>query len=166
MATYHFVTNWHVRAPIERVWDVIVDVGAWPTWWQCWRKAQSRSGESRSKLGSITDHEVKGTLPYSLRFTTEVVRFQPPGLLETTSSGDLVGKGRFVLEQRDDGTAVTYYWDVATSNPVFNLLGKVPFVQAMIVKNHDHVMDDGFRGLRQLVETEPTVSAPPKPVPG
>jgi uncharacterized protein YndB with AHSA1/START domain len=153
METYHFITKWHFRAPIELVWDVIVDVGAWPTWWPSWRKAQSRSGESRSQLGSITDHEVKGTLPYSMRFTTEVVRFESPRLLESTSTGDLVGNGRFVLEERDDGTAVTYYWDVATSNPVFNLLGKLPFVRAMVEKNHDHVMDDGYRGLKRRVET-------------
>ena len=152
METYHFVTNWHFHAPIERVWDEIVNVSAWPTWWPSWRKAQHRSGESKPQLGSIMDHEVKGTLPYSLRFTTEVVLFQPPQLMETKSSGELVGNGKFVLEQRDDGTAVTYYWDVATTNPVFNLLGKLSFVRAMIEKNHDYVMDEGYRALKQRVE--------------
>lgn len=152
METYHFVTNWHFHAPIERVWDEIVHVSAWPTWWPSWRKAQHRSGESKPQLGSIMDHEVKGTLPYSLRFTTEVVLFQPPQLMETKSSGELVGNGKFVLEQRDDGTAVTYYWDVATTNPVFNLLGKLSFVRAMIEKNHDYVMDEGYRALKQRVE--------------
>lgn len=152
METYHFVTNWHFHAPIERVWDELIHVSAWPTWWSCWRKAQYRGGEAQSQLGSIIDNEVKGTLPYSLRFTTEVTRLQPPNLLELKSSGELDGTGKFVLEQDDDGTAVTYYWDVATANPLFNLMGKLSFMRSMVEKNHDYVMDDGYRGLKPRVE--------------
>lgn len=154
METYHFVTNWHFQAPIERVWEELVDVKAWPTWWPSWRKATLHGAESKSQLGSMIDNEVKGTLPYSLRFTTQVTAFQPPQLLELKSLGDLSGGGKFVLERRDDGTAVTYYWDVATANPVFNLLGKLPFVRAMIEKNHDYVMDEGYRGLKPRVERQ------------
>ena len=154
METYHFVTNWHFQAPIESVWEELVDVKSWPTWWPSWRKARVQGPESKSQLGSTVDNEVRGTLPYSLRFTTEAILLQPPQLLELKSSGDLVGNGKFVLERRDDGTAVTYNWDVGTSNLVFNLLGKLPFVRAMIEKNHDYVMDEGFRGLKQRVERQ------------
>lgn len=63
-----------------------------------------------------------------------------------------MGKGKTVLEQQDDRTVVTIYWDVATANPVFNLLGKLPFVKAMIEKNHSYVMDDGFRSLEKRLE--------------
>ena len=104
------------------------------------------------QLGTIAYNEVKGQLPYSLRFSNEVTLVQEPYLMENKSSGDLVGKGKTVLEQQDDGTVVTIYWDVATSNPVFNFLGRLPFVRAMIEKNHDYVMDDGFRGLKQRLE--------------
>jgi uncharacterized protein YndB with AHSA1/START domain len=152
METYHFVTNWHFHAPMERVWDELIHVSAWPTWWSSWRKAQYRGGESQSQLGSLVDNEVKGTLPYALRFTTEVILIQPPQRLEFKSSGDTVGSGKIVLEQRDNGTAVTYYWDVATTNAAFNLLGKLPFVRAMIEKNHAYVMDDGYHALKQRVE--------------
>ena len=55
------------------------------------------------QLGSLIDNEVKGTLPYSLRFTTEVILIQPPRLVELKTSGDDAGNGKFVLEQRDDG---------------------------------------------------------------
>jgi uncharacterized protein YndB with AHSA1/START domain len=150
--TYHFVTNWYFRAPIDRVWATLTDVKAWPAWWPSWKRAEFRGPELLSQPGSIVDNEVKGSLPYSLRFTTEVTLIQPPERLEIRSSGDLVGSGSWVLERRDDGTAVTYTWDVGTANPVFNVLGKLSFVRAMIEKNHDFVMDEGFRGLKQRVE--------------
>jgi uncharacterized protein YndB with AHSA1/START domain len=152
MEIYHFVTNWYFTAPVERVWEELADAKSWPSWWSCWRKVKFQDSESKMQLGTIAYNEVKGQLPYSLRFNNEVTLVQEPYLMENNSSGDLVGKGKTVLEQQDDGTVVTIYWDVATSNPVFNLLGKLPFVRAMIEKNHDYVMEDGFRGLKQRLE--------------
>jgi uncharacterized protein YndB with AHSA1/START domain len=152
METYHLITNWYFEAPIERVWEELTDVRSWPTWWPSWRKAHFRGSEPRAQLGTTIDNEVKGTLPYSLCFTTEVTIFQSPHLLELKTSGDLVGSGKFVLEERDGGTAVTYYWDVGTANPAFNLMGKLPFAKAMVEKNHDYVMAEGLRGLKPRVE--------------
>jgi uncharacterized protein YndB with AHSA1/START domain len=151
MGLYHFVTNWFFHAPIERVWEEIVDTPSWPSWWPSWKKAASH-GSALPQLGAVVDHEVRGGLPYSLRFRTVVTVFQPPRRLDITSSGDLVGTGTFVLEPRDSGTAVTYYWDVGTSNPLLNLLGTLPFARAMMEKNHDFVMDEGYRGLKPRVE--------------
>ncbi len=152
MEIYHLVTKWFFQAPMERVWEELMDVKSWPTWWPSWRKATYRGSEPKLQVGSLIDNEVRGNLPYSLFFTLEVTLLQPPQLWEMKSSGDLVGTGKFVLEPRDDGTAVTYYWDVGTSNPLFSLLGKLSFVRAMLEKNHGYVMDEGERGLKQRVE--------------
>lgn len=152
MEIYHLVTKWYFMAPVESVWEELADAKSWPGWWPSWRKVRFHGSESKMQLGTIAYNEVKGQLPYSLRFNNEVTLVQEPYLMENKSSGDLVGKGKTVLEQQDDGTVVTIYWDVATSNPVFNFLGRLPFVRAMIEKNHDYVMDDGFRGLKQRLE--------------
>ena len=124
----HFVTEWFFQAPIERVWEEIIDVEAWPTFWQTYKKATIRGPEPRLQLGSVVDSEVrpKGALSYTLRFTLEVTAFQPPILMEIKSSGDLVGTGKWVLEPQAGGTAVTYYWDVGLTNPILNLLRQLP----------------------------------------
>ena len=152
MEIYHLVTKWYFTAPVESVWEELADAKSWPGWWSCWRKVTFHGSESKLQVGTIAYHEIKGKLPYSLRFSSEITLVQTPYLMENKSSGDLVGEGKIELEQQDDGTVVTFYWDVATSNPVFNLLGKLPYVKAMIEKNHDYVMDDGFRGLKQRLE--------------
>lgn len=154
MERYHFVTNWFFQAPIERVWEEIVDIPSWPSWWASWEKAASHGSASQAQLGSVVDHEVRGDLPYSLRFRTVVTVFQSPHLLEIKSSGDLVGTGALVLKPRDQGTAVTYSWDVGLSNPLLNLLGKLSFTRALMEKNHDFVMEEGYRGLKIRVEGE------------
>lgn len=152
MVEYHLVTNWHFKAPIESVWEELIDVKSWPSWWSCWRKADFHDPVSVAQLGTIVDNEVRGKLPYSLRFSNEITNLQPPHLMEVKSSGDLEGAGKTVLERRDDGTAVTIYWDIETANPVFNLLGKLSFVRDMIEQNHEYVMDDGYRSLKQRLE--------------
>ena len=152
MEMYHFVTEWFFKAPIERVWEETGNIEAYPTWWKGLRKAKMRGPESRLRLGSIADCEVKGTLPFSLRFTVEVTAFEPPHVVEIKSTGDLVGTGRWVLQCRDGGTQSTFYWDVGTSNPILNLLAKVPFVKPLLEKSHDHVMTKAYEVVRARIE--------------
>lgn len=152
MTIYHFVTNWVFHAPRERVWEEIVNVTEWPSWWTNWKKAAAHDPAAQARLGSVVDHEVRGRLPYSLRFRTVVTAFEPPRLLTIASSGDLVGVGTFVLDPFNGGTTVTYRWDVGLSNPLLNVLGRVSFARALMEKNHDAVMDEGYRGLKERLE--------------
>ncbi|UCC60820.1 MAG: SRPBCC family protein [Dehalococcoidia bacterium] len=152
MEMYHFVTNWFFSAPKERVWEETANMESYPSWWKDLRKAEIRGPESRMQLGSVIDCEVRGALPYSLRFTVEVTTYEPPDLMVIKSSGDLVGEGRWILESRDDWTASTFYWDVGTTNRVLNLLGKLPFLRKMLEKNHDDVMAKGYEIVKARIE--------------
>lgn len=151
----HFVTKWFFDTPIEKVWKEILDIHSWPTWWLDFKRATIRGSEPVLVLGSMTDCEVKGSAIYTMRFLLQVPDFQPPNLLEFESSGDLAGSGRFVLESRDSGTECTFYWDVGTTNWLFNLLGKLPFVRAWMERNHNRVMANGYQKLRAKLESLP-----------
>jgi len=152
MLMYHFVTRWHFEAPIERVWEEAKNIEAYPSWWNDLKKAEIRGTETALKLGTVVDCEVRGALPYSLRFAVEVVEFEPPRLIVIRSSGDLVGEGRWVLEEKEGGTMSTFNWDVGTTNPILNLLGKLPFARRMLEKNHDDVMAKGYEIVRSRLE--------------
>ena len=152
MKIYHLVTKWFFQVSIEKVWDEIADLNSWPTWWKDFKKATISGTEAKLQLGSMADCVVRGALPYTLRFSLEVSKFQPPTLMELKSSGDLVGNGKWVLEHQSDGTAVTYYWDVGITRPMLNLLGKMPFAESMMKKNHDEVMEMGYRFLKTKLE--------------
>jgi uncharacterized protein YndB with AHSA1/START domain len=152
MEMYHFVTKWSFRAPIERVWDETADIEAYPRWWQNLKKAKIRGPESRLQLGSVVDCEVKGALPFSLRFTAEVTEFEPPRRAVITSTGDLVGTGRWTLDPTDDGTLSTFYWDVGTTSAVLNLFARIPFVRPFLEKSHNDVMARGYEIVRARLE--------------
>jgi hypothetical protein len=152
MEMYHFVTKWFFNAPIENVWSEIEDLNSWPVWSKDFKRVQIRGSEPTAQLCTVADAEVRGNLPYNLRFTVEVTTFQPPNLMEFKSTGDLAGTGKWILEPQVDGTAVTYYWDVGTTNPIFNLLGKLPFVRKLMEMNHDDVMKGAYQGLKNRLE--------------
>ena len=57
-----------------------------------------------------------------------------------------------MLEAQNDGTAVTYSWDMGTTNPIFNLVGKLSCVRAMIEKNHNAVIASGYHCVEACVE--------------
>lgn len=145
---YHLTTHWYFKAPIEQVWHELVDGD------EQWKQAVGR-GDETIGVGTVAYNEVKGELPYTLRFTTKITRFEPPFICEAKSTGDLVGSGKWVLEPRDEGTAATFYWDVGMSNPILNLLSKIPFVRDAMVQNHDQVMEEDYRHTVARLEGAP-----------
>ncbi|MCP9451211.1 MAG: SRPBCC family protein [Nitrospira sp.] len=161
MPLYHFITNWFFQAPIERVWEELIHVADWPSWWASWKRVVIHGSASEVQVGSMVEHEVRGSVLYTLRFRTVVTALEPPKLLTIASSGDLVGVGTFVLEPFNDGTAVTYRWDVRLSNPVLDFLGRLPFARTLMECNHDTVMEEGYRGLKKRLEGKGDDSSAP-----
>ena len=152
MEMYHFITNWFFQTPIEGVWEELIELKSWPAWGQYFKRVSIRGRGPAEYIGSVAECEVRGTLPYTLRFSIEVTTFQPFTIIAFTSSGDLVGEGKWILESKAGGTAVTFYWDVGTTNPILNLLAKFPFIRAMMEKNHDDVMANIYQALKTKIE--------------
>lgn len=157
---YRFVTQWTFTAPVELVWEEVIDARAWPTWTKDLRKIDLRGPEPGLALGSVADCEVKGALPYSLRYSFEVVGLEPLRRLEMRAWGDLVGTGRWILEPHGGGTATTFSWDVGTTNRILNLVARLPFVRSLMERNHDNVMAAAYRGLLRRLERRSVPEAP------
>lgn len=151
---YHFVTTWQFSAPIQRVWSVVLDIERYPGWWKNFRRVDVTRGDGKS-VGSIIWCEVRGSLPYSLRYALEVLESEPYRHILLRSTGDLVGTGRWRFEETDPGlTRASYYWDVATTNPILNLIA--PLAKRALARNHEQVMANGYAALRPHVEAGTT----------
>ncbi len=149
MEMYHFVTNWFFQSPPEKVWDELSNFASWPSWWPAWKKLSAQGEETAISVGSCIDGELRGNLPYTLKFQLEITRLQNPSCIAFSSTGGLVGSGSMLFEPKNDGTAVTIHWDVGTSSAFFNLAAKLPAVRKMMEKNHNEVMQEGQRLFRQ-----------------
>jgi hypothetical protein len=72
------------------------------------------------------------------------------------AAGDLAGDGRFVVTPREGGTEVTFYWNVRTNRRVMNLLA--PLLRPLFAWNHNWVMAQGERGLKQRLSAATTAT--------
>jgi len=146
---YHFVTDWRFKAPKSSVWSIVLDIGRYPGWWKNFRRVRIMRGDGRS-IGSVIECEVRGSLPYSLRYALEVLEAEEYRHILLRSTGDLIGTGRWEFAEVDTETRAVYYWDVATTNPILNLVA--PLAKGALAKNHERVMANGYAALRPHVE--------------
>ncbi|TMF29104.1 MAG: hypothetical protein E6I25_06615 [Chloroflexi bacterium] len=101
---YHFVTDWRFRAPLQKVWSVVLDIERYPGWWKNFRRVKITRGDGKS-VGSVIACEVRGSLPYSLKYAHPVAIDRRPsghralGILGSRAVGR---QGRLLLGRRHD----------------------------------------------------------------
>jgi len=147
---YHFKTEWEFRASVPRTWSIVLDLRHYPERWTNFRRVTALNGDGES-VGSKAECVVRGSLPYSLRYTMEVIDVQHHQSMDLHSTGDLVGTGRWeFLQLAPERCRVTYFWDVAMINPILNLV--TPLARRLLARNHHQVMANGYAALRPHVE--------------
>jgi uncharacterized protein YndB with AHSA1/START domain len=65
MATYRFVTEWQVAAPIDAVWEELTHPDAWPTWWKGVEKVERIEPEPAgvASLDGVGEQSSAGDAP-------------------------------------------------------------------------------------------------------
>lgn len=142
-ADYHFVTRWKVKGPIQVVFEILKDGENYDRWW---KPAYVRTDVvGTRKIRAL----VRAKLPYTLDFTTELVRENPPHEIEIKASGELAGRGLWKLEEMGSDVLVTFSWDVRAEKPLVRFLS--PILKPMFRWNHDWVMRTGEEKLQKEI---------------
>ena len=144
MASYAFLTTWHLDAPIDRVYEVLKESGDYPRWWKGVERVEMLEHGDEQGVGQIDRHAWRSVLPYALAFDARVTRVEPSRLIEARITGELEGVGAWRLFE-GEGTAVVFDWRVRTTRAWMNMLG--PIARPAFVWNHDRVMAAGGDGL-------------------
>jgi len=143
-ADYHFVTHWKVKGPIQTVFDILKDGESYSQWWQPAYVSTRVAGAKKVRA------LVRAKLPYTLDFTTELVRESAPNEIEIKATGELAGTGLWRLSQIGDMTEIQFFWDVRAEKFLVKLLS--PFLKPVFRWNHDWVMKVGEKGLQEEIE--------------
>jgi hypothetical protein len=138
---YRFRNLWSVRATATRVFDALVDLANYPTWWpdiQAVRQIDDETAE-------IT---CRSTLPYVLTFCLHRTEQDPAARrMRVDMTGDLEGYVLGVVtEHRTAGALLAISQQVVVTKPLLRVLAPVgrPFFRA----NHNLMMRRGQRGFR------------------
>lgn len=152
MADYEFTTIWRVRAPQEKVWELIFNSDRWPSWWRGVEKVQKLRDGKENNVGAVFRYTWRSKLPYRLVFDMETTRVEPVSIIEGRAIGELQGFGCWTLTHNSGITTARYDWKVETTKAWMNLLA--PVARPFFSWNHDVVMGWGGEGLAKQLGTE------------
>ncbi|NEO86564.1 MAG: hypothetical protein F6J87_20245 [Spirulina sp. SIO3F2] len=148
MADYQFLTEWFFESPIHDVWSELEDFNAFPKWWKNWQRFELQGDDTNVGVGSRFDCAVRGALPYTIRYTLELTKLEPPYLNQHQASNGLVGVGKWLLKEQDGGTKVEHHWQVRTENPILNAIAQLPWIKKLMYNNHEGIMERGYHGMK------------------
>lgn len=149
--SYDFLTKWRFEdAIITEVADILEDTASLPRWWpDLFRRVTILKPGGTHRLGEIAHCECRARLPYTLRFTYTCVAQEYPHGSTIESSGDLVGRGVWKLEERAGGVDVGYSWRVNLEKPFLKLVS--PLLKPLLAANHEWSMRRGEEGLKREI---------------
>jgi uncharacterized protein YndB with AHSA1/START domain len=136
---YVFVDEWEVDAPLEAVYDALVDARTYPEWWKpVYLRVEGDRRETR--------HHFKGRLPYTLKMRARLVDEDRPRRFDVEVDGDLRGHGRWTLTPRDDRVHVRWDWTVYADRPLLRYL--TPVLKPLFRWNHSWAVARARVGLQ------------------
>jgi hypothetical protein len=140
---YRFRSTWRIAAPVADVYDALVCLRDYPTWWPEVREV-TQHGEDAASL------RCRSLLPYDLVFTTrQSRRDRDAGVLEAHMEGDLAGFSRWTIAADGRGTAAVFDEEVEVHKQLLRTLA--PVARPAFKVNHALMMRHGERGLRTFV---------------
>lgn len=151
MARFRCTSEWEVDAPVERAWDALLDVGAWPTWWRGFRAVERLDGGDPSGVGMRIRQQWRSLLPLTTVIDLEIVRVERHRILAGRASGDMDGTCTWEFEPTGDRTLVRFVLDVEPTRWWMRL--PVPFAGRAFAWNVGAIMRWGSDGLARLLGT-------------
>ena len=149
---FNLRTEWHVKAPIERVWAELSHPDDWPQWWQAVRRVEILSDGDAEGVGAERRMTWGTALPYVLTFNMRSARMEPMSVIEGRASGELDGIGRWTLTPEGQGTHVRYDWQIELTKPWMRIFA--PLLGPVFAWNHNVVMGWGYDGLCRRLGVE------------
>ncbi|MFN0032877.1 MAG: SRPBCC family protein [Flavobacteriales bacterium] len=152
MQDYSFITIWKLNAPLEKVWNEILNAEQWPEWWKGVVKVETVEAGESNGMNSVRIFTFKSALPYKLSFHSRVTAVEYLQRIEGLAFGELDGQGIWTLTTTGETTVVRYDWMVKTTRWWMNILA--PIARPAFEWNHDVIMKWGGKGLANRLGCE------------
>lgn len=138
MARYHFVTELRVRSAVDDVYGLLVEPEGWlDAWPDALHVERTCTGDPDGR-GRAFDATVRAPVGYRLSARVTTVAVDRPTRLDMVTSGDLQGRGRWDLVERDGVTDVRFDWDVRTRPVWMDVL--TPVLRPVFERSHHLVV--------------------------
>jgi uncharacterized protein YndB with AHSA1/START domain len=160
-ADFVLVTEWHLAAHIDAVWEALNHPDYWPRWWPYVRAVEKLRGGDAEGVGALYLIEWTSKLPYDITFEVETVEVAHYERIRGLARGQLNGQGLWEFFPEESSTRVRYTWSVNLVEPWMRRLK--PLAAPIFRWNHNAVMRAGAVGLARHLHTTLVTPAPPEP---
>lgn len=154
MPRYTVLTEWQIDAPVDRVWDALLDARAWPAWWPGIRSVEQVAAGDPSGVGMTLRQRWRSLLPYTMTLDVEIRSIERHRLLDGRASGDMAGTCRWTFEPAGGHTTVRFLVDVEPTRAWMRI--PLPFAREVFAANVGAIMAQGRRGLGRLLDATVT----------
>ncbi len=148
---FHLTTDWRLAAPRHAVWQALIAVEQWPSWWRAVVKVERLADGYAHGIGAVRRMTWRTALPYTLTFAMRTSRIEPMTVIEGRAEGELEGLGRWTLSGNGALTNARYDWIVDVTKPWQRKLA--PLLRPVFTWNHNVVMRWGEQGLARKLGT-------------
>ena len=149
---YVFLDEWDVDAPQEATFNALADARTYPEWWK--PVYIEVEGDCEPAVGCQTRQHFKGKLPYTLKTTSEIVKYDPPNHFQVEVVGDLTGTGKWTLTPAENGKVhIRFDWIVHADRPLLRYL--TPILRPIFRWNHNWSAARAKEGLEPYAKAHP-----------
>jgi uncharacterized protein YndB with AHSA1/START domain len=143
---FRFDRTWEFPVGPDQLWATLSRTEDFHRWWP-WL----RGLEGAALLpGARAEAVVRAPLPYTLRFTVEVLEVVPQQLVDTRVRGDLDGPARLEVAPREGGSTARLVWEMEVRRPLLRATARV--ARPAMEWGHDWVVASGIRQFRRALD--------------
>ncbi len=126
----------------SKIWDTVLNVGAWP---RLWKYVVRVKIHTQGEISSGSKIECYFTLFHllHLHFDIQISKLQKPSYASFDIGGDFSGEGRWILSKNGDETLSTLYLHLSTHHFLLRFISSLPYGKSLILYSHKRVMLEG-----------------------
>ncbi len=148
---YRFVTHWRVEGTCEQVYEILIEPEGYARWWgDCYKRIEHLRDNDTHGVGGASRIVNKGFLPYTLTWTSTLIKENPPHGFTIQASGELDGEGQWELKQDGDCVNIIFHWNVRLTKRWLQRLAII--VKPFLIVNHNYVMNLGQKHLQEEIQ--------------
>lgn len=147
---YTLNTHWRIPGNISDAYEILTRPLDYPKWWGLKDfTAIEISGAGADSLGQTVQFEMKGWLPYRLRWQLRAIEAEKPHHIAGVSKGDFEGLGVWSLKQDNGWADITFNWGVTVQHPFLRRWAML--LRPLFLWNHHWVMNKSKQGMEKMM---------------
>lgn len=147
---FHFSAALEIPASPSLVFEYLSNAETYPQWWgPVIRNSHFTSDVPGNTPGASCIMEVDGLLPILLKLENTVVSVVPNKGLVFDISGDLTGRGRWLVEQKGNASQVIFEWSVIPDRKLLKILS--PVFRPLFRAHHRYCLKKAGEGLKKEI---------------